>query len=82
MEEFAQAESRDQGMTISFAKSMVIPRSILNLRFFANSSMHHYEQWVSRSRQIGKVENDLPSVKIMPAILDFTGHITWMFPGQ
>ena len=35
LETFAQAESRDQGKTISFARTVDIPRAILNFRAFA-----------------------------------------------
>jgi aminomuconate-semialdehyde/2-hydroxymuconate-6-semialdehyde dehydrogenase len=38
-EEFAMAESNDQGKTFSFASSVDIPRVIDNFRFFANSVM-------------------------------------------
>ncbi|KAJ8008704.1 hypothetical protein DPEC_G00081180 [Dallia pectoralis] len=41
LEEFAQAESRDQGKTITFARTVDIPRSVHNLRFFATSVLHH-----------------------------------------
>lgn len=39
MEEFAIAESNDQGKTISFASTVDIPRVVDNFRFFANSIM-------------------------------------------
>ncbi|KAK6297891.1 hypothetical protein J4Q44_G00324740 [Coregonus suidteri] len=41
LEEFAQAESRDQGKTVTFARTVDIPRSVYNLRFFASSVLHH-----------------------------------------
>ncbi|KAL0967116.1 hypothetical protein UPYG_G00247980 [Umbra pygmaea] len=41
LEEFAQAESRDQGKTIVFARTVDIPRSVRNLRFFASSILYH-----------------------------------------
>ncbi|KAK9954065.1 hypothetical protein ABG768_016172 [Culter alburnus] len=41
LEEFAQAESRDQGKTITFARNVDIPRSAYNFRFFASSVLHH-----------------------------------------
>ncbi|XP_024912401.1 2-aminomuconic semialdehyde dehydrogenase isoform X3 [Cynoglossus semilaevis] len=41
LEEFAQAESRDQGKTITFARTVDIPRSVYNFRFFASSVLHH-----------------------------------------
>ncbi|XP_062406632.1 2-aminomuconic semialdehyde dehydrogenase [Sardina pilchardus] len=41
LEEFAQAESKDQGKTITFASTVDIPRSVHNFRFFASSVLHH-----------------------------------------
>ncbi|XP_056284278.1 2-aminomuconic semialdehyde dehydrogenase [Pseudoliparis swirei] len=41
LEEFAQAESRDQGKTVTFARTVDIPRAVYNLRFFASSVLHH-----------------------------------------
>ncbi|XP_075900758.1 2-aminomuconic semialdehyde dehydrogenase [Nelusetta ayraudi] len=41
LEELAKAESRDQGKTRTFAKTVDIPRSAYNFRFFASSSLHH-----------------------------------------
>ncbi|XP_069461122.1 2-aminomuconic semialdehyde dehydrogenase [Ambystoma mexicanum] len=41
LEEFAQAESRDQGKTITFARTVDIPRTVYNFRFFATSILHH-----------------------------------------
>ncbi|XP_068197990.1 2-aminomuconic semialdehyde dehydrogenase isoform X1 [Antennarius striatus] len=41
LEEFAQAESKDQGKTITFARTVDIPRSVYNFRFFASSVLHH-----------------------------------------
>ncbi|XP_035394892.1 2-aminomuconic semialdehyde dehydrogenase isoform X2 [Cygnus atratus] len=41
LEEFAQAESKDQGKTIMFARTVDIPRAVYNLRFFASSILHH-----------------------------------------
>ncbi|KAM9315954.1 HBS1-like protein [Gastrophryne carolinensis] len=41
LEEFAQAESRDQGKTMTFARTVDIPRSVYNFRFFASSILHH-----------------------------------------
>ena len=35
LEEFAQAESRDTGKPVSLARSLDIPRAVINLRFFA-----------------------------------------------
>uniref|UniRef100_A0A8C5NYX0 Aldehyde dehydrogenase 8 family, member A1 n=1 Tax=Jaculus jaculus TaxID=51337 RepID=A0A8C5NYX0_JACJA len=41
LEEFAQAESKDQGKTLTLARTMDIPRSVQNFRFFASSILHH-----------------------------------------
>ncbi|XP_067558133.1 2-aminomuconic semialdehyde dehydrogenase [Pseudorca crassidens] len=41
LEELAQAESRDQGKTLTLARTMDIPRSVQNFRFFASSILHH-----------------------------------------
>ncbi|XP_053568169.1 2-aminomuconic semialdehyde dehydrogenase, partial [Bombina bombina] len=41
MEEFALAESKDQGKTVTFARTVDIPRSVYNFRFFASSIKHH-----------------------------------------
>ncbi|XP_009976198.1 PREDICTED: aldehyde dehydrogenase family 8 member A1 isoform X3 [Tauraco erythrolophus] len=41
LEAFAQAESKDQGKTITFARTMDIPRAVYNFRFFASSVLHH-----------------------------------------
>ncbi|XP_010212761.1 PREDICTED: aldehyde dehydrogenase family 8 member A1 isoform X2 [Tinamus guttatus] len=40
LEAFAQAESKDQGKTIAFARTVDIPRAVYNLRFFASSVLH------------------------------------------
>ena len=39
-DEFAEAESRDQGKPISLAKNVDIPRAIYNFRFFATTILH------------------------------------------
>ncbi|XP_040016486.2 2-aminomuconic semialdehyde dehydrogenase [Gasterosteus aculeatus] len=41
LEELAQAESRDQGKTVALARTLDIPRSVHNFRFFASSALHH-----------------------------------------
>ncbi|KAM9059628.1 2-aminomuconic semialdehyde dehydrogenase isoform 2-T2 [Megaptera novaeangliae] len=41
LEELAQAECRDQGKTLTLARTMDIPRSVQNFRFFASSILHH-----------------------------------------
>lgn len=40
LEEFAVAESRDQGKPLVLARTLDIPRSIVNLRFFAAAALH------------------------------------------
>ena len=40
-EEFALAESRDQGKTLTFARTVDIPRAIRNFTFFATAIQHH-----------------------------------------
>ncbi|XP_043932203.1 2-aminomuconic semialdehyde dehydrogenase [Protopterus annectens] len=41
LEELAQAESKDQGTTITFARTVGIPRAVYNFRFFASCILHH-----------------------------------------
>ncbi len=41
MEEFAQAESRDNGKPVSLARSVDIPRAIANFEFYASACMHY-----------------------------------------
>lgn len=40
LEEFAQAESRDNGKPVSLARSVDIPRAIKNFEFYASACMH------------------------------------------
>lgn len=47
LEEFAQAESRDQGKPVSLARSVDLPRAVANFRFFAGAILHHEEQAIS-----------------------------------
>lgn len=54
LEEFAVAESRDQGKPVNLAKTMDIPRAVLNLRAFAESWTHLVETSAS-SLEIGAV---------------------------
>jgi aminomuconate-semialdehyde/2-hydroxymuconate-6-semialdehyde dehydrogenase len=44
MEEFAHAESRDQGKPVSLARRMDIPRAVDNLRFFAGAILHDRQE--------------------------------------
>ncbi|KAE8602529.1 hypothetical protein XENTR_v10014019 [Xenopus tropicalis] len=41
LEELAVAESKDQGKTIAFARTVDIPRSVYNFRFFASAILHY-----------------------------------------
>ncbi|MCA2958670.1 MAG: aldehyde dehydrogenase [Silvanigrellales bacterium] len=43
-EEFARAETRDQGKPLSLARSMDIPRAIENFRFFAGALLHEAQE--------------------------------------
>jgi acyl-CoA reductase-like NAD-dependent aldehyde dehydrogenase len=43
LDEFAAAESQDQGKPITLAKTVDIPRACLNFRFFAGAILHHQE---------------------------------------
>jgi acyl-CoA reductase-like NAD-dependent aldehyde dehydrogenase len=43
LDEFAAYESRDQGKTITMAKTVDIPRTVHNFRFFASSILHHLD---------------------------------------
>lgn len=40
LEEFAMAESRDNGKPVKLARSVDIPRAVANLRFFAGAAQH------------------------------------------
>ena len=40
LDEFAQAESRDQGKPVWLAKAIDIPRCVHNFRFFASGCQH------------------------------------------
>jgi len=44
LEEFAQAESRDQGKPVWLARAVDIPRAVHNFRSFASSLNHHLEK--------------------------------------
>jgi acyl-CoA reductase-like NAD-dependent aldehyde dehydrogenase len=44
LEEFAVAESRDQGKPVWLARSVDIPRAVHNFRSFATSMLHHCER--------------------------------------
>lgn len=43
LDEFALAESRDQGKPVSLARQVEIPRAVTNFRFFAGAILHHKE---------------------------------------
>jgi aminomuconate-semialdehyde/2-hydroxymuconate-6-semialdehyde dehydrogenase len=40
LEDFAQAESRDNGKPVALARKVDIPRAVANLRFFATAILH------------------------------------------
>ncbi|MCX7929971.1 MAG: aldehyde dehydrogenase [Chlorobi bacterium] len=44
LDEFAYAESRDQGKPVSLARALDIPRSLANLRFFAAAALHTWTE--------------------------------------
>ncbi len=43
LDEFAQAESRDQGKPVSLSREVDIPRAVHNFRFFATAILHHLD---------------------------------------
>eukprot|EP00013_Stygamoeba_regulata_P003025 CAMPEP_0177634674 /NCGR_PEP_ID=MMETSP0447-20121125/3493_1 /TAXON_ID=0 /ORGANISM="Stygamoeba regulata, Strain BSH-02190019" /LENGTH=495 /DNA_ID=CAMNT_0019136409 /DNA_START=47 /DNA_END=1534 /DNA_ORIENTATION=+ len=43
LQEFAVAESQDQGKPVSLALAVDIPRAVYNFRFFAGAILHHEE---------------------------------------
>ena len=45
LDEFAEAESRDQGKPVWLAKAVDIPRLIHNFRFFASGCLHTIETY-------------------------------------
>lgn len=45
LEEFAVAESRDNGKPVSVARSVDIPRAVYNMRFFATSILHYQNRY-------------------------------------
>ncbi|XP_052025434.1 2-aminomuconic semialdehyde dehydrogenase [Apodemus sylvaticus] len=49
LEELAQAESKDQGKTLTLARTVDIPRSVVNFRFFASSILHHVSECTQMS---------------------------------
>jgi len=48
LDEFAEAESRDQGKPVWLARSLDIPRAVYNFRCFATAMPHHTDTCVSR----------------------------------
>ena len=44
LEEFAVAESTDQGKPVSLARNVDIPRVVLNFRFFATAILHQMNE--------------------------------------
>ena len=43
LDEFAEAESRDQGKPVSLARKVDIPRAVYNMRFFAGAILYNEE---------------------------------------
>ncbi|MES2743933.1 MAG: aldehyde dehydrogenase [Bdellovibrionota bacterium] len=52
LEEFAQAESLDQGKPVHLARSVDIPRAIENFRFFAGAILHQEEKAFQTSEMV------------------------------
>ena len=50
LEEFAVAESHDQGKPVSLARMVDIPRACLNFRFFASTIVHRMNRWVHHAQ--------------------------------
>ncbi len=46
LDEFAKAESQDQGKTVGTAKTVDIPRSVKNFRFFSGAVLYHGVRFV------------------------------------
>ena len=53
LDEFAEAESRDQGKPVWLAKVVDIPRVCLNFRFFASGILHTINTWERRGMGVG-----------------------------
>lgn len=47
LEAFAEAESRDQGKPLWLARTVEIPRAVLNFRSFATSASHHVNMYTA-----------------------------------
>lgn len=58
--ELAQAESRDQGKPVGLARSLDIPRSISNFRFFATRLLHLEDKTFKTSDEIFHVVERTP----------------------
>ncbi|MGE0615742.1 MAG: aldehyde dehydrogenase [Bacteriovoracia bacterium] len=50
LEEFARAESLDQGKPIWLARTVEVPRAVANFRFFAGAILHHEERVMDMDR--------------------------------
>lgn len=50
LDEFAEAESRDQGKPVWLAKVIDVPRLVHNFRFFASGCLHRIETQVMPSK--------------------------------
>lgn len=58
LDEFAVAESRDQGKPVSLARSVDIPRAVYNFRFFASYILHLESKCTLLEKATNYVVND------------------------
>ena len=63
LEEFARAETKDNGKPISLSRSIDIPRAASNFSFFAKTMHHHThaqnEDWLP-SKEVAKLHDLVP----------------------
>jgi len=57
LEEFAVAESKDQGKPVSLARRIDIPRAVYNFRFFAGAVLHHEDMATHSQGPFGDAVN-------------------------
>ena len=53
LEEFALAESKDQGKPLSLSTKIDIPRAVYNFRFFATSILHDTNRCTQQKTGMG-----------------------------
>ena len=58
LEEFARAESTDQGKPVWLAQSVDIPRAVTNFRQFAEAVPHIMEKYASQASHLTSVSDD------------------------